>query len=196
MGMNKSAMMRMARELMDQHGLTEACGWELVTNRSRRNAGTAQLGRITLSVPILVEGEATEEDVRNTILHEIAHCLVGPGHKHDAVWREKCIEIGGNGRETHSIKTPHRYRGTCTCGKTFHRDAKSDRMHRLICRKCLGAISWYDTVNRVTLTAPKSHPVYTLAASAPAPQKMQTASATALCTKCFTLRAVNGACNC
>ncbi len=30
----------------------------------------------------------------NTILHEIAHALVGKGHGHDNVWKEKAIEIG------------------------------------------------------------------------------------------------------
>ena len=38
------------------------------------------------------------EEVRLTLLHEIAHSLV-PDHYHDEVWRAKCIEIGGDGEQ-------------------------------------------------------------------------------------------------
>ena len=33
-------------------------------------------------------------EVQNTILHEIAHALVGPSHGHDTIWRDKAKEIG------------------------------------------------------------------------------------------------------
>ena len=36
-------------------------------------------------------------DLRNIILHEIAHILVGYDAAHGIVWKNKCIEIGGNG---------------------------------------------------------------------------------------------------
>jgi hypothetical protein len=32
--------------------------------------------------------------IRETLLHEIAHALAGAGHGHDAVWKQKCLEIG------------------------------------------------------------------------------------------------------
>lgn len=34
------------------------------------------------------------EEVKNTILHEIAHALVGLGHGHNKIWQQKAIEIG------------------------------------------------------------------------------------------------------
>lgn len=36
--------------------------------------------------------------IRDTILHEIAHALVGPNHCHDLVWKAKCLEIGATPR--------------------------------------------------------------------------------------------------
>jgi predicted SprT family Zn-dependent metalloprotease len=39
----------------------------------------------------------SEPEVRNTILHEIAHALVGPNHGHDRVWKAKAKELGCNG---------------------------------------------------------------------------------------------------
>jgi Zn finger protein HypA/HybF involved in hydrogenase expression len=39
----------------------------------------------------------SEQEVKNTLLHEIAHALVGPHHGHDRVWRAKALELGCNG---------------------------------------------------------------------------------------------------
>jgi len=33
-------------------------------------------------------------EVRDTLLHEIAHALVGQDHGHDAAWRAKAVELG------------------------------------------------------------------------------------------------------
>jgi len=38
--------------------------------------------------------ERSDELVRDTLLHEIAHALVGTAHGHDEVWKAKCLEIG------------------------------------------------------------------------------------------------------
>lgn len=34
------------------------------------------------------------EEIKNTILHEIAHALVGCEHGHNKIWQQKAIEIG------------------------------------------------------------------------------------------------------
>lgn len=34
------------------------------------------------------------EEIENTILHEIAHAIVGVGHGHRLKWQEKAIELG------------------------------------------------------------------------------------------------------
>jgi hypothetical protein len=34
------------------------------------------------------------DSIRNTILHEIAHVLVGPGHAHREIWQNKAKELG------------------------------------------------------------------------------------------------------
>ena len=46
--------------------------------------------------------EINDEDrVRLTILHEVAHALT-EGHGHDAVWKTKLLEIGGDGKRCYS----------------------------------------------------------------------------------------------
>ena len=48
--------------------------------------------RIIISIPHL--NARSEAELTDTVLHEVAHALVGPGHGHDEVWQAKAIEIG------------------------------------------------------------------------------------------------------
>lgn len=50
----------------------------------------------------------TDSEIRNTILHEIAHALM-PKHGHNKFWKRKAIEIGCTG-ERHYPKTVIRKR--------------------------------------------------------------------------------------
>lgn len=81
----------MARLLMDRHGLTD---WSFSFDRAKRRAGSCRhiQRRITLSAPLCCLYE--EHLVRDIVLHEIAHALVGPTHSHDQVWKAKAREIG------------------------------------------------------------------------------------------------------
>ncbi len=38
----------------------------------------------------------TDKDTADTIAHEVAHLLVGPGHGHSQVWRDACAITGAN----------------------------------------------------------------------------------------------------
>lgn len=83
---------------------------------------------ITISYPLASRNEW--EEVRNTVLHEIAHART-PGHNHDATWKRECLAIGGDGKRCYRnteqggtvIAIPKKYIGTCPCcGQTFMRD--------------------------------------------------------------------------
>jgi len=65
-----------------------------------------------------------EQQVKLTMLHEIAHALVGYNHGHDRVWKLKVMEIGGNPSRTNgtAVMPKGRYKGTCdVCGKVFYK---------------------------------------------------------------------------
>lgn len=73
----------------------------------------------------------TDEAIE-TILHEIAHAMVGPGHGHDAVWLRQYREIGGKGGRTWSNTEV----------------AKATAKHLLQCRS--DSCSFETTRNRLT----------------------------------------------
>jgi len=82
---------------MDAHGLG-ARGWVAKLDDARKRFGVCRMGprEISLSRPLIHLN--SEEEVRDTILHEIAHALAWIRHRencgHDARWKAICVEIG------------------------------------------------------------------------------------------------------
>lgn len=91
--MEKLAAAKLARSLMDQHGLTQ---WMFRFHaRWSGNFCCHKEKLITLSEPRALRSDPNE--IRFVMLHEIAHALVGPDHEHDGIWKAKDLEIGGRG---------------------------------------------------------------------------------------------------
>lgn len=124
--MDKCAASSFARSAMSKHGLSD---WTLIWNRSKRTAGecSSYFKEIKLSTVGLVN--FTEEEFKDTVLHEIAHALVGTHEDHNSVWKAKCIEIGGTGEVYAKQFSPYRWVLMCSNGhilKKWHRKPSSD----------------------------------------------------------------------
>ena len=89
-----------AAELMRHHGLD---GWTVKLDHARRRAGQCDYTNRTISLSRHYVRHAEASHIRDTILHEIAHALVGPRHGHDAVWRRKAREIGCTATRCHTL---------------------------------------------------------------------------------------------
>lgn len=87
---------KLSNDIMEKHGL-KADGWRMAFDDSTRCFGKCNYGKkvIFLSRPLTLV--VKDEKVVDTILHECAHALVGPGHNHNAIWRQKAISIGCRG---------------------------------------------------------------------------------------------------
>ena len=48
--------------------------------------------------------KANDEEIIDTVLHEIAHAIVGPGQGHNLIWKKKAIEIGCSGKIYHNVE--------------------------------------------------------------------------------------------
>jgi hypothetical protein len=132
----------LALSLMREHGLRE---WTFAFDNAKTRAGVCRSSprQIGLSRPLTLLHSPAE--VRNTILHEIAHALVGPRHGHDPAWRATAETIGCTatrclpesvaridgawtgicpaGHEFTAHRRPRRVRSCRLCSPTFDPDA-------------------------------------------------------------------------
>ena len=124
--MNINDAQTMARELMNQHGLGHvAFGW----HRKTREFGTCMSVRVSIFDPwtvkmIMLSSRLAEvnpvEQVRDTILHEIAHALVGTANGHNSIWRAKARELGCNDSPCCGADVqmaPGKFTASCPCGR-------------------------------------------------------------------------------
>lgn len=93
---------------------------------------------ITLSKPLTELN--SEEEVRDTILHEIAHALCGPHVGHSKVWKETANRLGCRAKSCYDssnvILPPRRYIAKCpNCGEQKEYDRRSDI---IFCGDCFG----------------------------------------------------------
>jgi predicted SprT family Zn-dependent metalloprotease len=120
MTMNLNEAKALARALMDAHGLSH---WKLAFHRRKRQLALCHHGKKTiyLSRPYVELND--ENSLRDTVLHEIAHALVGPGHGHDLMWMAKAAELGARPEACDDVaRMPDgKYQATCDgCGRTHH----------------------------------------------------------------------------
>lgn len=92
----------MANHLMYLYDLPEN-GWSFKFDRSLTRLGLCSHRTKTISLGKHATLVNNYDTVRNTILHEIAHALVGSQHGHDGVWRAKAIELGCTGERLGNI---------------------------------------------------------------------------------------------
>lgn len=124
----------MARELMDEHGLAD---WALVLDRAKRRAGVCHFTdrRIGLSRHLTLLH--TRDQVRDTVLHEIAHAHAGPRAGHGPRWRVAARAVGARPQRClpeDAASIPGSWLGTCPRGHTIDRHRRPARV--LSCRRC------------------------------------------------------------
>jgi len=117
--------------------------WQFVFDLATARGGSCKYRekQITLSVTYCLK--ASREEIVDTILHEIAHAIVGPHHGHDATWKAAAQRIGCTAERCHHVQhTPPRWYGQCGCGQQWERQRLSQRARTLRCRRCRGDIEW------------------------------------------------------
>lgn len=112
----------LARRLMDEHDLTD---WTFTVS-SRLHYCYGQCDQIDKVITVSQHhiDEQTLDEVRDTILHEIAHALVGRFVKpHGKEWKAMAVRLGANPRSCSTVKATGdvwkgKWETTCTlCGK-------------------------------------------------------------------------------
>lgn len=185
--MNRTEITALARELMTQHGIGH---WQFKWINSYSYAGlcwtirwdenpSRSTGRIELSWPYFEV--FSDFDIRDTILHEIAHALT-PSPKqrtstgrtryihHGAEWKAKAKEIGCSGSRCvrqGANRPKGRYRGVCPNGHETTRQRMTEQGKTASCPRCDSRynpkfmFTWYDNGVRVPTTHKTTLPLST-----------------------------------
>jgi predicted SprT family Zn-dependent metalloprotease len=135
----KKAMV-LAINLMEQHGLMDM-GWGFGFDNAKRRFGVCKYRSKVIGLSKDLVELNNESRVKNTILHEIAHALVGHKNGHNDIWRTKALEIGCNGERCYDnseVATPEA-KYEAVCGGCGHVHKKHKRPTRIAsCGKCSG----------------------------------------------------------
>jgi predicted SprT family Zn-dependent metalloprotease len=149
---------RLARKMMDEHGLTD---WKIAWSRAKKTHGLCNYATRTLTFSAVAFAHIDEAEVRNTILHEIAHVFAGGLAGHGPSWQRIHRSIGGTGEQyvskTASKAIPTAWVGKCRNGH------ESNGQHRAplrvkFCAKCSprwkpeNVFVWYKNGRRMHVT--------------------------------------------
>ena len=147
--MNNSEAARLARTLMNQYLSKD---WHFKFNRKKQVLGECDHKNKTIYLSTEYVKHAKEAQVRQTILHEIAHAMLDSGHGHDELWRNLFISIGGDGAQRRKAKIDFRYVGACDC--VTDNEWAAHRMGKIkvtgTCPSCDSHVTWKDTVTGET----------------------------------------------
>jgi predicted SprT family Zn-dependent metalloprotease len=126
-----------ARQLMNRHGLDD---WHLHFDHARQRCGSCNFTNHQISLSKHFIGLNDLAEVRNTILHEIAHALAGPGVAHGPEWQAVARQIGAPIRATNAtaeMPEPPWQLHCVSCTRVVaKRHRRSLNLDRTRCRYC------------------------------------------------------------
>ncbi|MBX9670071.1 MAG: SprT-like domain-containing protein [Candidatus Obscuribacterales bacterium] len=127
---------QIARQLMNSYGLGS---WTFRFNNSKRMLGICKSGDQSIELSRAYVFKNDESHVRDTILHEIAHALVGAEHGHDEVWKEMCVRLGCNPKacDNTALLPAGAWQARCAnCLTLFSRHRKPAYVSGMYCKRC------------------------------------------------------------
>jgi len=128
-----------------QQDFPELRNWTLTQNKRKAALGVANFRKKTIEVSSVLSACVSLEEMKDTVLHEIAHVLAGLQAGHGPAWRAACRKIGAKAERCHLMKTSdilHTFAYLLTCPKCgaqtgVHRVTHKTRFY--ICKRCVNA---------------------------------------------------------
>ncbi|TDE94808.1 M48 family peptidase [Occultella glacieicola] len=124
----------LAHELLAEHGLT---GWTFGFDNAKRRAGACRYDRRRITISRYLTELHAPDQVRDTLLHEIAHALAGHGAGHGPRWRRIALSIGCSAQRcvpAGAGAVPAPWVGLCPAGHEHGRFRRPSRP--LACGRC------------------------------------------------------------
>jgi predicted SprT family Zn-dependent metalloprotease len=88
---------QLALKLMGQYGLTQK-GWRFEFDLAYNRFGQCRPAQRLIRMSKVLVTFNTEEQCKDTILHEIAHALVGTENGHNHIWKHCAQKLGATPR--------------------------------------------------------------------------------------------------
>lgn len=136
----------LALTLMEDHGIGNT--WSFAFDRAKQRCGCAKFKIRTITLSQYFVQRNDEAEVRDTILHEIAHVLAGAKAGHGVKWQMWAIRIGARPeRCAMNVDMPEGgIEGVCTPGCTArhnrHRMPPARLRNAYQCNNCKGFVTW------------------------------------------------------
>jgi len=112
-----------ARSEMSKNNLV---GWTFGFANTKRRLGVCKYRTKQIEIAEYYALHSSTESVLDTLFHEIAHAIVGPGAGHGPAWKAVAIRLGATPRacetSTDVVMKPGDWQAKCpACGKIYHR---------------------------------------------------------------------------
>lgn len=130
----------LAMQLMDTHGITRL-GWKFQFDRAKTLCGQCDYKFKIVSLSRYYASDKTVplSDIKNTILHEIAHVLAGSAALHGPRWKRIARYIGCDGATCNHVwhGAVAKYNIKCDCGAiNIQRYRLCSKFKEGVCASC------------------------------------------------------------
>jgi hypothetical protein len=134
--MDLKELQSLAQATMAEHGLG---GWTFRFGRSKRRLGMCDHRRKCIEIAAYYAYFTPEGLVKDTLLHEVAHALAGPGAGHGPKWKAVAARIGATPKacddSEETVVPPGDWQAVCPgCSKTHYRYRRPMTLSGYRCR--------------------------------------------------------------
>ncbi len=131
-------IIEVAERLIAEHLADKKWVWTFYFDNALKRVGACHHDTKRISVSRHYVAIAELDDVEQTLLHEVAHAMVGKKHNHSQHWLDTARSIGYTGWVRHEGASPthlYRWRGTCPNGHEVMRFRRPRNMN-VSCTLC------------------------------------------------------------
>lgn len=141
--MDLRAVKSLARQLMNLHGLQ---AWEFAFDHAFRRFGCCHYRKQKITLSRRLASLNNENQVKDTILHEIAHAITflkDNQRGHGRHWRARCREVGCNPQRCYNSDTvaAPKSKWSLVCPKCGHTVTRHRIRKKLACSRCCNTYS-------------------------------------------------------
>ncbi|HPQ80046.1 MAG TPA: SprT-like domain-containing protein [Candidatus Dojkabacteria bacterium] len=116
------------------------CGWTFEWSNTKRTIGDCNFKAHTIRISRFYLPLMSEEELKDTFLHELAHALLGMGYGHNQMFYDMCRKVGCKNPNKDVDVPLHNYRFKAVCSRCGFTTFKNRRNVNGACPKCCNGV--------------------------------------------------------